>query len=173
MPEWHSYGNNSTVFVCFDATEMAISIQSAFEELKRSFTRRKVANPHPSWITVETIGGSPPKVLRIELFSHKVSVAAESQEMAIAIKRHDATSEQIERLRQATARFEVTWNTQAYKSLFADLPDLIVEEIEIVQEVVAVLVNFVGGVPVLNGYVVLPLDRDDDLDRATALIVGE
>jgi hypothetical protein len=57
--------------------------------------------------------------------------------------------------------------------LFADVPDLIVEEIEIVQEVVAVLVNFVGGVPVLNGYVVLPLDRDDDLDRATALIVGE
>jgi hypothetical protein len=164
--------NNSTVFICFDATEMAISIQSAFEELKRSFTRRKVANPDPSWITVETIGGSPPKVLRIELFSHKVSVAAESQEMAMAIKRHDATSEQIERLRQATARFEVSWNTQAYKSLFADLPDLIVEEIEIVQEVVAVLVNFVGGVPVLNGYVVLPLDRDD-VDRATALIVGE
>jgi hypothetical protein len=164
--------NDSTVFICFDATEMAISIQSAFDELKRSFTRRKVAKPHPSWITVETIGGSPPKVLRIALFSDKVSVAAESQEMAMGIKRHHATSEQIEGLRQATARFEVSWNTGPYKSLFADLADLIVEEIEIVQEVVAVLVNFVGGIPVLNGYVVLPLDRDD-VDRATALIVGE
>jgi hypothetical protein len=146
---------STVIFIPFDATGKAITLQSTFEGLKVRYGRRRVACLPPH-ITVDTIGSS--KHLVLSMWTDAASVRAESNDMADALQRHGAGADLVARLRGTNARFEVSWNASDYKELWDDVSDLVMEEVEIVQEVVCILVELSGGIPLLNGATIFSFD---------------
>jgi hypothetical protein len=98
----------------------------------------------------------------LSLWTHATSVRAESKEMADTLQQRGTDVGLAAQLRETNARFELSWDASAYREVWDDVSDLVMEEVEIVQDVVGILIELSGGIPLLNGSTIFSFDRSHD-----------